>query len=88
MLSNSLIEMDRAHLIHPVSSYRGHERVGARILKSAKGARVTDSSGHELVDGFAGLWCVNAGYGHDSIVEAAAQQMRTLPYATGYFDLA
>lgn len=88
MLSNSLIEMDRAHLIHPVSSYRNHESVGARILKSAKGARVTDASGHELVDGFAGLWCVNAGYGQDSIVEAAAQQMRTLPYATGYFDLA
>ncbi|SDA90173.1 aspartate aminotransferase family protein [Mesorhizobium qingshengii] len=87
MLANSLIELDRAHLIHPVSSYRGHEALGVRVLKSAKGATVTDASGRQLIDGFAGLWCVNAGYGHDSIVEAAARQMRELPYATAYFDL-
>ncbi|AZO53533.1 MAG: aspartate aminotransferase family protein [Mesorhizobium sp.] len=87
MLANSLIELDRAHLIHPVSSYRGHEALGVRVLKSAKGATVTDASGKQLVDGFAGLWCVNAGYGHDSIVEAATRQMRELPYATAYFDL-
>ncbi len=87
MLSNSLIELDRAHLVHPVASYRGHEKLGVRVLKSAKGATVTDMTGHQMIDGFAGLWCVNAGYGHESIVEAAAKQMRALPYATGYFSL-
>ena len=87
MLSNSLIELDRQHLIHPVSSFRGHEGRGVRLLSSARGATVTDAQGRELIDGFAGLWCVNAGYGHESIVEAAAEQMRRLPYATGYFDL-
>jgi len=87
MLSNSLVELDRAHLVHPVASYRGHEASGVRVLKSASGATVTDASGHQLIDGFAGLWCVNAGYGHESIVEAAARQMRELPYATGYFSL-
>ncbi|MFO1148024.1 MAG: aspartate aminotransferase family protein [Alsobacter sp.] len=87
MSSNSLVELDRRHLIHPVASYRGHERAGVRVLKSARGATVTDSSGHTMVDGFAGLWCVNVGYGVDSIVEAAARQMRELPYATGYFGL-
>jgi putrescine---pyruvate transaminase len=87
MPSNSLVELDRLHLVHPVASYRGHERAGVRVLRSAKGATVTDSSGHTMVDGFAGLWCVNAGYGIDSIVEAAAKQMRELSYATGYFSL-
>ncbi|UPG74734.1 aspartate aminotransferase family protein (plasmid) [Roseomonas gilardii subsp. gilardii] len=87
MLSNSLVELDRAHLVHPVASYRGHEKAGVRVLRSAKGATVTDSTGHTMIDGFAGLWCVNAGYGHESIVEAAAEQMRILPYATGYFGL-
>ncbi|CCF00656.1 putative aminotransferase (plasmid) [Sinorhizobium fredii HH103] len=87
MYSNSLIELDRAHLVHPVTSYRSHERAGVRVLRSARGATVTDASGHTMIDGFAGLWCVNAGYGHDSIVEAAARQMRELPYATGYFGL-
>src|SRR5689334_8669612 len=56
MLSNSLIELDRAHLIHPVSSYRSHEASGVRVLKSAKGATLTDGSGRQLLDGFAGLW--------------------------------
>ncbi|MGQ3485871.1 aspartate aminotransferase family protein [Roseovarius pacificus] len=87
MLANSLVELDRQHLVHPVSSFRGHEERGVRVLRSAKGATVTDSEGRELLDGFAGLWCVNAGYGHESVVEAAARQMRDLPYATGYFDL-
>ncbi|TDT99234.1 adenosylmethionine-8-amino-7-oxononanoate aminotransferase [Azorhizobium sp. AG788] len=87
MTSNSLVELDRAHLVHPVASYRGHERAGVRVLKSAKGATVTDATGHSMIDGFAGLWCVNAGYGIESIVEAAAKQMRELPYATGYFSL-
>ncbi|MFV0409025.1 MAG: aspartate aminotransferase family protein [Paracoccus sp. (in: a-proteobacteria)] len=87
MLSNSLVELDRRHLIHPVSSFRGHEARGVRLLQKASGATVTDADGRDLIDGFAGLWCVNAGYGHESIVAAAAEQMRRLPYATGYFDL-
>lgn len=87
MLSNSLVELDRRHLIHPVSSFRGHEQRGVRVLTSGQGATVTDAEGQTLIDGFAGLWCVNAGYGQESIVEAAADQMRKLPYATGYFDL-
>ena len=87
MRSNSLVELDRRHLIHPVSSFRGHEARGVRVLTGAKGATVTDAEGRELIDGFAGLWCVNAGYGQESVVEAAAEQMSKLPYATGYFDL-
>lgn len=87
MYSNSIVERDRAHLVHPLASYRGHERMGVRVLRSASGATVTEAGGRQLLDGFAGLWCVNAGYGHESIVEAAAQQMRRLPYATAYFGL-
>ncbi|MEM8852309.1 MAG: aminotransferase class III-fold pyridoxal phosphate-dependent enzyme [Pseudomonadota bacterium] len=85
MLHNSLIEDDRAHLIHPVVPLRMHEKRGVTVLQSAKGCFLTDIEGREVLDGFAGLWCVNAGYGHESIVEAAAEQMRRLPYATSYF---
>ncbi|NBS00574.1 MAG: aspartate aminotransferase family protein [Rhizobiales bacterium] len=85
MLANSLVTLDRDHLIHPVSAYRSHEDKGVKVLESAKGMFVRDASGKELLDAFAGLWCVNIGYGHESVVEAAAAQMRKLPYATGYF---
>lgn len=55
------------------------------MLQSARGMFVTDDNGHEFLDAFAGLWCVNVGYGHESIVAAASEQLRRLPYATGYF---
>ena len=87
-LDSSLVALDRAHLIHPVANWRGHEQRGATVLRSGKGAWLRDADGRELLDAFAGLWCVNIGYGHDSVVEAAARQMRELPYATGYFSYA
>ena len=88
MLANSLIELDRDHYVHPVSAYRAHEARGALVLESAKGMFIRDAQGRSLLDAFAGLWCVNIGYGHESVVEAAAAQMRKLPYATGYFGFA
>lgn len=81
----SLIDSDRKHLIHPVANYRAHEKRGATVLERGKGAWLYDAQGNELLDAFAGLWCVNTGYGHESIVKVAAEQMAKLPYATGYF---
>ncbi|HEV6964253.1 aspartate aminotransferase family protein [Roseateles sp.] len=82
---DKLIALDRDHLIHPVAPWRKHEQRGATVLESGRGAWLRDARGHELLDAFAGLWCVNIGYGHESVVAAAAEQMRKLPYATGYF---
>jgi adenosylmethionine-8-amino-7-oxononanoate aminotransferase len=85
MSIKSLVESDRKHLIHPVVSYRAHEARGVTVLDSADGVFLRDIEGRELLDAFSGLWCVNTGYGHASIVDAAAKQMAKLPYATGYF---
>jgi adenosylmethionine-8-amino-7-oxononanoate aminotransferase len=84
--NRTLVDIDRDHLIHPVTSFRGHEARGATLLQSGSGMWLTDMEGRRLLDAFAGLWCVNVGYGQDSIVEVAAEQMRRLPYATGYFS--
>ena len=85
MRSNTLQELDADHLMHPLVNFRAHQNRGVTVLESSSGCFLKDSKGNELLDGFAGLWCVNAGYGHESIVQAAAEQMRKLPYATGYF---
>jgi adenosylmethionine-8-amino-7-oxononanoate aminotransferase len=85
MRTNSLRELDRDHLIHSVISWAGHEQRGVTVLESADGVYVKDVEGHTLLDAFSGLWCVNVGYGRQSIVQAAAEQMARLPYATGYF---
>lgn len=86
--TDALVALDRAHLVHPVTNWRQHEQRGPLILAEAKGAWLKDAAGHELLDGFAGLWCVNVGYGQESVVRAATEQLRALPYATGYFDFA
>lgn len=85
MSISSLVEADRKHLIHPVVNYLAHEARGVTILESAHGSFVRDAEGNDLLDAFSGLWCVNVGYGRQSIVDVAAEQMKKLPYATGYF---
>jgi adenosylmethionine-8-amino-7-oxononanoate aminotransferase len=85
---DELAALDRAHLVHPVSAWRQHETRGPLLLTAARGAWLTDGAGHELLDAFAGLWCVNVGYGQESVVQAATAQLRQLPYATGYFGFA
>jgi adenosylmethionine-8-amino-7-oxononanoate aminotransferase len=87
-LHASLLALDRKHLIHPVAGMREHEQRGATILESGRGAYLRDMNGTELLDAFSGLWCVNVGYGQESIVRVATEQMRKLPYATGYFHFA
>ena len=85
MSEASLIALDRDHLIHPVAPWRAHEQRGVTILESGRGVWLRDADGNELLDAFAGLWCVNVGYGQESVIQAATEQMRKLPYATGYF---
>src|SRR5476649_2008505 len=85
MSIQSLTEADRKHLIHPVVSYRAHEARGVTVLESAHGAYLRDADGNELLDAFSGLWCVNVGYGQESVFKVATEQMRRLPYATSYF---
>jgi adenosylmethionine-8-amino-7-oxononanoate aminotransferase len=86
MTISSLVDLDRQHLIHPVTNFHAHQKRGVTILASGKGAYLTDADGNELLDAFSGLWCVNTGYGQESIVQVATEQMRRLPYATGYFS--
>ncbi len=88
MANLELLELDRSHLIHSAVSWSTHERRGATILSSSDGVFLVDTDNRRLLDAFAGLWCVNAGYGHQSVVAAAAEQMARLPYATGYFHYA
>lgn len=88
MFNAALVDKDRRHCIHSALSWAEHERRGATVLKSGDGVWLKDCSGRLLLDGFSGLWCVNIGYGQQSVVEVAAEQMARLPYATSYFHFA
>src|SRR5690349_1222579 len=45
------------------------------VMVEGRGATLIDADGNEYIDGMAGLWCVNVGYGQERLVEAAARQM-------------
>jgi putrescine aminotransferase len=78
--------MDAAHHWHPFTDTKALNAKGARVITAAEGVWLTDSEGNRILDGMAGLWCVNVGYGRDEIVEAVARQMRELPYYNTFFQ--
>ena len=77
--------LDAAHHMHPFSNQLKLAERGARVITRGEGVWLTDSEGNRILDGMAGLWCVNVGYGRDSMAEVAAKQMRELPYYNTFF---
>jgi L-2,4-diaminobutyrate transaminase len=85
-LSNELTAWDRDHLFHPSTHMADHARGDTpnRIITGAEGVYITDSHGRRSLDGFAGLYCVNVGYGRREIAEAIAEQAHKLAYFHAY----
>ncbi|MCW3147657.1 aspartate aminotransferase family protein [Stutzerimonas stutzeri] len=80
--------LGRDHHLPPFTDYKALNAKGTRIITRASGVYLWDSEGHKILDAMAGLWCVNVGYGREELVEAAAQQMRELPYYNLFFQTA
>ncbi|MFN3293606.1 MAG: aminotransferase class III-fold pyridoxal phosphate-dependent enzyme, partial [Gemmobacter sp.] len=78
--------LDAAHHMHPFTAGNALAAKGARVMVRAKGVFLTDSNGNEIIDGMAGLWCVNVGYGREELAEAAARQIRELSYYNTFFQ--
>ncbi len=79
---------DSAHFLHPFTDFQSLAKKGARIITRAEGIYLWDSDGHKLLDAMSGLWCVNVGYGQQALVDAAAQQMKQLPFYNAFFQTA
>ena len=77
--------LDSAHHMHPFTNGDVLAKRGARVVTRAEGVWLTDSENHRILDAMSGLWCVNIGYGHDSLAEVAAKQMQELPYYNTFF---
>ncbi|MFW8593735.1 aspartate aminotransferase family protein [Cribrihabitans neustonicus] len=86
MPTGELQALDAAHHMHPFTANGELAQKGARIITRASGVHLTDSEGNEILDAMSGLWCVNIGYGRDELAEAAARQMRELPYYNTFFQ--
>src|SRR5579862_7191477 len=78
-LSNAQMR-DVEAVLHPYTNLVRFRETGPLIIERGKGVRVFDERGKDYIEGLSGLWCTALGWGEDALVEAAAEQMRKLPF--------
>ena len=86
--ARDLNDLDRRYAFHPFTGLANHERVGPPVVMvKGQGVWLEDSNGRRYIDGMAGLWCVNVGYGRVEIANAMQQQAATLPYCHAFSSM-
>ena len=87
MLRNDQLDQwDHDHFFHP-STHLGQfarSELANRIVTGGEGVYISDRDGNRLLDAFAGLYCVNIGYGRQEVAEAIAAQAREMAYHHSY----
>ena len=73
-------ERDVDSVLHPYTNLIRHKEIGPMVITHGQGIRVFDEQGRDYIEGLAGLWCTSLGWGEERLVEAAAAQMRKLPF--------
>ncbi len=83
---DQLRESDLAHHLHPFTDHYGLAKEGGpRVMTHGEGIYLWDTEGRRLLDGMAGLWCVNLGYGRKELGEVAHEQMDRLAFFNTFF---
>ncbi|MGC4061977.1 MAG: aspartate aminotransferase family protein [Aquabacterium sp.] len=80
--------LDAAHFLHPFTDFKALAAKGARVMTRADNVYLWDSEGHQIFDAMSGLWCVNVGYGQQALIDAATEQLKTLPFYNAFFQTA
>ncbi|MEM7208398.1 MAG: aspartate aminotransferase family protein [Pseudomonadota bacterium] len=83
--ASELKKLDAEHYLHPFSNYQEIKQKGSLVIKKADGVWLWDANGNQILDGMAGLWCVNVGYGRRELADVAHAQMLELPYYNSFF---
>jgi putrescine aminotransferase len=83
--TRSLQGIDASSHLHPFADYSLKEKQISRVMVKGEGAYIWDSEGNRMLDGMAGLWCVNVGYGRKSIADAVHAQMMQLTFYNTFF---
>jgi putrescine aminotransferase len=77
--------LDAAHHLHPFTDHKSLHEGKVRVITGGDGVFINDADGNRILDGMAGLWCVDVGYSRRELVDAAAAQMTKLPYYNAFF---
>jgi len=82
MKTDNLAIKDIENLFHPATNLVVHEDTDPLILNKGEGIYVYDIQGNRYIEGLAGLWCNALGFGNESLVETAANQMQKFGYGS------
>lgn len=77
---NSAASRDTAFVLHPYTNLKSHQESGPFIVARGRGVEVFDEDGRGYIEAMAGLWCAALGFDEERLAEAAARQLRTLPF--------
>ena len=78
--ANSAAARDIANVLHPYTDLKMHQEIGPLVITRGEGVRVWDDTGKSYIESVAGLWCAALGFSNERLVQAAAAQMRKLPF--------
>lgn len=85
--TKGLWKADLKHNMHPFTDFSSFKKEGSLIMAESEGAYVYDTEGRKYLDGIAGLWCVNIGYGNEEMGQAMLEQTRRIPYYSSFGHL-
>ena len=87
-----IAELRRLDVAHHLPAQQDHGLMqklgGSTIITRASGCHIYDGDGRAILDGMAGLWCVQVGYGREELAKVAYDQMVELPYYNTFFKTA
>ncbi len=86
MSQTQVQQQDAGYHLHPFTNTGRLNEKGARVITRGEGVYIWDEDGNKILDGMAGLWCVNLGYGREDLARVAYDQMVTLPYYNTFFQ--
>ncbi len=84
-LSKELQQHDEKYHLHPFTNHAEMHPAGTHVITKGEGSHFFDETGR-ILDGLAGLWCLNVGYNCAAIVRAVTEQMEQLPYYPSFFN--
>lgn len=78
---NSLEARDIDSLVHPFTNLAQHAEDGPLVLEKGEGIHLWDTDGNQYIEGASSLWCTALGYSEQTLIDAATEQMQTLPFS-------
>lgn len=80
MSQSEAARLDARYLIHGFTDLSRHRDQGPVVINRGDGVFVYDEQGRDYIEAVGGMWCASLGFGEEALIEAAAEQMRKLPY--------